>query len=62
MVFDTLATMFSFEENDNNEAPKLIRSIEDKLLPRMHPRQVASSSCITHQRHRRGALLGEPRH
>lgn len=37
MVFDTLATMFSFEENDNKEASKLIKQIEDHLVPNLHP-------------------------
>jgi len=37
VVFDTLATAFSFEENDNREASKLIKALESEVLPRMHP-------------------------
>lgn len=37
MIFDTLATMFSFEENDNKEASKLIKRIEDCLVPHLDP-------------------------
>ena len=37
MIFDTLATMFSFEENDNKEASKLIKRIEDCLVPNLDP-------------------------
>lgn len=38
LVFDTLATAFQFEENDNREASKLIKEIEDHLVPRLDPR------------------------
>jgi len=38
IVFDTLATMFSFEENDNKEASKLIKRIEDFIVPNLDPR------------------------
>lgn len=37
MVFDTLATAFSIEENDNKEASKLIKALEEYILPAMHP-------------------------
>ena len=37
IVFDTMATAFSFEENDNREASKLIKALESQVLPRMHP-------------------------
>ncbi len=36
LVFDTLATSFSLEENDNKEASKLIKELEDLVLPAMH--------------------------
>ena len=35
MIFDTLATAFQFEENDNREASRLIKLIEDHLVPRL---------------------------
>jgi len=38
MVFDTLATAFSIEENDNKEASKLIKALEEYILPAMHPK------------------------
>lgn len=38
MVFDTLATAFSLEENDNREASKLIKGLEEWILPAMDPR------------------------
>jgi hypothetical protein len=38
MVFDTLATAFSIEENDNREASKLIKGLEEYILPAMDPR------------------------
>jgi hypothetical protein len=38
LVFDTLATSFQFEENDNREASRLIKQIEDHLVPRLDPR------------------------
>lgn len=37
MIFDTLATAFQFEENDNREASRLIKLIEDHLVPRLDP-------------------------
>lgn len=37
IIFDTLATAFSFEENDNREASKLIKALESEVLPRLHP-------------------------
>jgi hypothetical protein len=33
IVFDTLATAFQFEENDNKEASRLIKMIEDHVVP-----------------------------
>lgn len=33
VVFDTLATMFSFEENDNREASQLIKALEENIMP-----------------------------
>ena len=38
MVFDTLATAFAIEENDNKEASKLINALEDWILPAMDER------------------------
>lgn len=37
MVFDTLATAFQFEENDNQQASRLIKMIEDHIVTRLHP-------------------------
>jgi len=37
VFFDTTATMFSFEENDNREASKLIKSLEDHIAPAIDP-------------------------
>lgn len=37
ITFDTMATAFSFEENDNREASKLIKAIDSKLVPWMDP-------------------------
>lgn len=37
IIFDTLATAFSFEENDNREASRLIKFLESEILTRMHP-------------------------
>ena len=37
VVFDTLATAFQFEENDNKEASRLIKMIEDHVVPKLHP-------------------------
>jgi len=36
LIFDTLATAFQFEENDNQQASRMIKLIEDNLLPSMH--------------------------
>lgn len=33
IVFDTLATMFAFEENDNREASALIKALEERIMP-----------------------------
>jgi len=33
LIFDTLATAFSFDENDNREASKLIAALEERILP-----------------------------
>ncbi|MEK9555992.1 MAG: AAA family ATPase, partial [Gammaproteobacteria bacterium] len=37
IVFDTLATAFQFEENDNKEASRLIKMIEDHIVPKLDP-------------------------
>lgn len=37
LTFDTLATAFSFDENDNREASKLIAMLESKILPLLPP-------------------------
>ena len=37
IVFDTLATAFQFEENDNQEASRLIKMIEDHIVPKLDP-------------------------
>lgn len=37
LIFDTLATAFSFDENDNREASKLIALLEERILPYMAP-------------------------
>jgi len=37
VVFDTLATAFQFEENDNQQASRLIKMIEDHIVTRLHP-------------------------
>lgn len=37
LIFDTLATAFSFDENDNREASKLIAMLESKILPLLPP-------------------------
>ena len=37
VVFDTLATAFQFEENDNKEASRLIKMIEDNIVPKLDP-------------------------
>jgi len=37
IVFDTLATAFQFEENDNKEASRLIKMIEDHVVSKLHP-------------------------
>jgi hypothetical protein len=37
LIFDTLSTAFSFDENDNREAAKLIAMLEERILPHMHP-------------------------
>ncbi len=37
IVFDTLATAFQFEENDNKEASRLIKMIEDHIVPNLDP-------------------------
>ena len=37
IVFDTLATAFQFEENDNREASRLIKMIEDHIVPKLDP-------------------------
>lgn len=37
IVFDTLATMFAFEENDNREASRLIKALEELILPLIDP-------------------------
>lgn len=37
IVFDTVATSFSFEENDNREASRMIKQMEDHILPRLSP-------------------------
>ena len=37
LIFDTLATAFSFDENDNREASKLIAALESKILPLLPP-------------------------
>lgn len=45
VFFDTTATMFSFEENDNREASKLIKSLEDYVLPAIDAR---GTICLAH--------------
>jgi RecA-family ATPase len=53
IVFDTLATMFSFEENDNKEASKLIKRIEDHIVPNLDP-----SGCVVIVHHTSKASEG----
>ena len=53
IVFDTLATMFSFEENDNKEASKLIKRIEDHVVSKLHP-----SGCVVIVHHTSKASEG----
>ena len=36
-IFDTLATAFAFDENDNREASKLIAALEERILPLLDP-------------------------
>lgn len=38
LVFDTLATSFSIEENDNKEASQLIKTLEEHILPVLAPK------------------------
>lgn len=38
VCFDTLSTMFCFEENDNREASQLIKALEQKILPLLSKR------------------------
>ena len=45
IVFDTLATAFQFDENDNREASRLIKLIEDHVLPNLDERGTA---CFVH--------------
>lgn len=45
VFFDTTATMFSFEENDNREASKLIKSLEDYVLPAI---DAQGTICLAH--------------
>ena len=45
VFFDTTATMFSFEENDNREASKLIKSLEDHVAPAI---DASGTICLTH--------------
>ena len=45
VFFDTTATMFSFEENDNREASKLIKSLEDYVLPAI---DAQGTVCLAH--------------
>lgn len=52
LAFDTVATSFSFEENDNREASSLIRRLED-VLSAMH-----EQSCITLVHHTSKASEG----
>lgn len=40
IVFDTLATSFQLEENDNREASRLIKLLEEYILPAMDPQGV----------------------
>jgi len=40
IVFDTLATSFQIEENDNREASRLIKLLEEYILPAMDPQGV----------------------
>lgn len=35
VVFDTMITSFSYEENDNREAGRIIKMLEDYVLPRL---------------------------
>lgn len=64
VFFDTTATMFSFEENDNREASKLIKSLEDHIAPAIDPNGtitlVHHTSKISEGRSARGAsaLIG----
>jgi len=45
VVFDTLATSFSLEENDNRQASQLIKALETWILPALDPEGVI---CIVH--------------
>lgn len=38
IVFDTLATAFQFDENDNQEASQLVKLLETYILPALDPR------------------------
>lgn len=64
LIFDTLATAFSFDENDNREASKLISMLESKILPLLPPHStiiiVHHTSKVSEGRSARGAsaLIG----
>lgn len=45
IVFDTLATAFQFEENDNREASRLIKMIEDHIVTKLSP---TGTVCFVH--------------